>query len=180
VANTSFHLDFGGPKTTPEHFFGISSASDLTLDLHAPHIQTMDGFFQRHSPRQESSVGSLTRDISALLIPGLSTLNSTFTLGEALHDEIKAIEESPKKGIEEIACKTAKIATEVAYNAVGTGVIVGGMPLLIAESTAFPPLALTIPVAAYTLPQVYANMTEFARFAGEKAEEDCHTLFRGF
>jgi hypothetical protein len=176
MANSPFHLDFGGQRAaTPDQFFGVSSAASLMTELNA---EPLDDIFKRHSPRPEKSIGNLTKDMAATFIPGLSTLNTALSIGEAMHKEIKAVEEG--KNVEDVACKTAKIATELVTNTAGSTLITTGVPLLVTESIAFPPLAFAIPVVGQVLPQAYANMEEFSKLAGEQAEEKCHELFRNF
>ncbi len=103
-------------------------------------------------------------------------LLNAYNLGKAFAETTKAIEESQKPKTEAFACETAKKVTEFEF---GTKALVGGIPVLIAESIAFPPLALAIPLAGAALPQAFANLHQVSKIGGEAAEEVCEELFSG-
>lgn len=170
-----YHLDIGGLRDTPESFFGVSSSHELMSNLYHEEPLQLTDFIHRGPTNPENAIKDLSRDLTVTVIPTLGSVNSALTLGEELHKNFHKNE-----GVEYTVCKVAKVAVEQGFSTMGTGVIVGGIPLLVTESIAFPPLALTIPVVGAALPEAYANMQEFSKFAGEKAEKDCHLLFRNY
>lgn len=130
------------------------------------------------APRPENSILDLTIDTAAELAhrPQAST---ALNVAKAIHDVSKAIGESQNPSTQDMTCKTVKVVTQLAVEEAGSKLIVGGLPLLMAESIAYPPLALAIPVAGAALPQAFANLQEVAKIAGEAAEVKCQELFSG-
>jgi hypothetical protein len=177
----TYGLGVGGNPKTPESFFGVSTREELNSQLYKePHITTFGEFRQRESPKPKDSIVDLSRDVASSVYPILNPLNSSITFGKALYDTINAIQKGDEDGIEAVVCPLLKQVTQESFSAVSTGVILGGVPLLVAESFTFPPLATTIPFVVEAIPTAYANMQELSKFSGEKAEEDCHTLFRSY
>lgn len=174
----SHHLGVRDPGLSPDAYFGISSAAKLSQGLQPHDSLTLTDFLHRPEPKPEKYIGDLYVDIAATVVPAAKVIKTTAKIGHGLHELSKEHDTSPT--LEDTACKAAKVATGAVVKTVGTGVIVGGVPLLLAEAIATPPMLLAVPVAAAALPQAYANMRAFSEFAAEKAEQDCHTMFRNF
>lgn len=160
------------------NYFDVSTPAQLMNEIHSSQPRTLTNFLEAGPNDPNESILDLTLDTVADLTH-LNMVNDALNIGKKLQEGVDAIQLSEKPKMEAVACQTAKVATELAYEAVGTATIVGGIPLLIAESVAFPPLVAAIPLAAAALPEAYANMQQLSKFAGEKAEEDCHLLFSG-
>ena len=167
-----------GSAEAPQQYFGVSSASELMRDLHPQTSSTLHDFMRQGEPSTHASVGRLAVDITAD-VAHLHKLKEAAELVHVLEESAHAIHKSERPPAEAVTCQVAKVVAEKAFEVVGKGVVVGGVPLLITEAVAFPPLAAAIPVAAAALPQAYANMEALAKFAGEKAAADCHLLFSG-
>ena len=79
-----YHLGVGQgqPGSTPDQFFGVSSAAALNAELNAPHISTITDFLQRKPPSSDQAIVPLALDVAASLIPSLHTLHTTMELGK--------------------------------------------------------------------------------------------------
>jgi len=176
TSGSDFNFGLNLSTQSSQNLFNVSTANQLAKNLNTTKISTLVDFLKEGEPKATHSIGNLVTDLAENLTH-LSKLNTAIGLGKTLHETTKAIKESDKSLLEATICKTAKVVTETAFNTVGNGVIIGGVPLYLAETIAFPPLAATIPLVGAVLPQAYANMEKFSAFAGKKAEHDCHLLF---
>ena len=176
--SSPLHLGIRDLRSTPDASSGRSSATQMNQGVQPQASLTLTDFLHRPEPKPETYIGDLYVDLAATAVPAVKVIKTTAKIGHGLHEQSKAHDTSPT--MEDTACRAAKVVTGAAVKTVGTGIIVGGVPLLAVEAIATPPMLLAVPVAAAALPQAYANMRAFSEFAAEKAEQDCHTMFRNF
>lgn len=166
-------------NTQPGQFFGVSSANQLLSEVPA--------FSLSHPPKEATthlSPVKFTADVVAELVhhklPGLKMGLEAMDHGKAVYETSKDIQHGLKEGknpAETVVCETTKAAVETLIDAAGKDALLVGIPLYLAEAAAFPPLAATIPVVGAMLPDAYQGIEQFAKFSGQSAEADCHSLF---
>lgn len=158
--------------------FGVSSGIDLYRDIHSKPPASITDFLKQEEPKASKSVGALSIDIAAD-ITHLHKVKEAAEAGKILYESSKEIHESAAHPMEATVCQAAKVTAEKAFDITGKSIVVGGIPFLAAEIIANPVSILAVPLVAEVLPQAYANVEAFSKFAGEKAEADCHLLFTG-
>lgn len=160
------------------NYFGVSPATDLYREIHAKPPATLSDFFKREEPKAPETIAQLSIDLAADLTH-MHKVKEAAEAGKKLHESSKAIHESAAPLAQAIVCEAAKVVVETAFDVTGKTIVLGGIPLLAAESVVNPVTLLAVPLAVEAIPQAYANVEAFSKFAGEKAKDDCELLFSG-